>query len=431
MTDLAAPEPPRRAAGDPATTGSGADERTTAGLGTIAVAIVAAILPVFLLGSLSIEIRADLGYQETTIGLILASFFAASALVSSRFGRWIDRVGPRTGLSAALTGTIAVQLAVAGLARTPLVLGLLSAVSGVCNATAQLSANVFIARDLPLRRQGIGFAVKQSAMPGAALVAGLTLPTIALNLGWRWVFVAASLLAGIALTLVRVRIPGETVSEGTSVNDTTGEASAPRGALPALAVAAAFSTAAAITLGGFFVESSIDAGIDPGTAGLAFSAGSIISILVRLGVGAAADRHPGNLLGTVAAMIALGAITSILFTWRTPAVQLIGVPLAFGAGWAWPGLFNLSVVRASPGFPGRATGITQTGTYIGGAVGPILFGLVAERGSYSAAWWLAAALGASATVAVLVGRAALTRGSDATRAIGARARRRRSRTPRP
>jgi len=44
-------------------------------------------------------------------------------------------------------------------------------------------------------------------------------------------------------------------------------------------------------------------------------------------------------------------------------------------------------------------------------VGPILFGFVAEQGSYAAAWWLAAALGASATVAVLVGRAALTRGT--------------------
>ncbi len=388
--------------------GDGIDERSTAGLGTIALAIVAAILPVFLLGSLSIEIRAELGYRETTIGLILASFFAASAVVSSRFGRWIDRVGPRTGLTVALSGTIAVQLAVAGLASSPLVLGLLSCISGVCNATAQLSANVFIAIDLPLRRQGIGFAVKQSAMPGAALVAGLTLPTIALRFGWRWVFVGASVLAMVALVLVRRRIPAPS-ERRRAVNDVAGEAAAPRGALPALAVAAAFSTAAAITLGGFFVESSIDAGIDAGTAGLAFAAGSVISILVRLAVGAAADRHPGNLLGVVAAMIALGAVTSILFTWRIPAVQLIGVPIAFGAGWAWPGLFNLSVVRASPGFPGRATGITQTGTYLGGAVGPILFGFVAEQGSYAAAWWLAAGLGASATVAVLVGRAALTR----------------------
>ena len=65
-------------------------------------------------------------------------------------------------------------------------------------------------------------------------------------------------------------------------------------------------------------------------------------------------------------------------------------------------------LSAAPGFPGRATGITQTGTYVGGAVGPILFGAIAENASYSSAWVLAALLGLAASAAVLVGRAILT-----------------------
>ena len=60
---------------------------SVAGLGPVAFGIVAAILPVFLLGSLSIEIRSELGYGEATAGLVLAAFFAASAVVSSRIGR--------------------------------------------------------------------------------------------------------------------------------------------------------------------------------------------------------------------------------------------------------------------------------------------------------------------------------------------------------
>ena len=154
---------------------------STAGLGPVALGIVAAILPVFLLGSLSIEIRSELGYGEATAGLILASFFGASAVVSSRIGRVIDRVGPRRGLSVALGGVVALQLLIGGAAAHPVVLAALAAAAGVCNATAQLSANVFIARHLPAHRQGLGFAVKQSAMPGASLVAGLTLPAIALT----------------------------------------------------------------------------------------------------------------------------------------------------------------------------------------------------------------------------------------------------------
>lgn len=383
--------------------------RSTAGLGPVAVGIVASILPVFLLGSLSIEIRGELGYGEATGGLVLAAFFGASAVVSSRLGRVIDRVGPRRGLTTALAVVVLVQLGVATLARHPAALAVLAAIGGVANATSQLSANVFIARDLPLHRQGLGFAVKQSAMPGASLVAGLTLPTLALTVGWRWVFVAGAVLAAAAATVVAVRLPHDVAVSRAEARAIAAEDPPPRGALGSLAVAAAFSTAAAITLGGFFVESAIDAGIDAGTAGVAFAAGSLVSIVVRLAVGVVADRRPGNLLGAVAVMIALGALTSVWFTWRSPAVQLIGVPLAFGAGWAWPGLFNLSVVRAAPRFPGRATGITQTGTYVGGAVGPVIFGAVAEGAGYTAAWWLAAALGLGAAVAVLVGREVLTR----------------------
>ncbi len=388
---------------------TGTEQGSTAGLGPVAFGIVCAILPVFLLGSLSIEIRGELGYGEATGGLILAAFFAASALVSSRVGAVIDRVGPRQGLVVALGGIVILQLSIAVGGRHPAMLAVLAALSGICNATAQLSANVFIARDLPLRRQGVGFAVKQSAMPGAALVAGLMLPSIALTIGWRWVFVLGAALAAAAMALVRARLAVDEPRTRAAATDAAAEDPPPRGALGALAVAAAFSTAAAITLGGFFVESAIDAGISVSVAGVAFAAGSLVSIVVRLGVGVIADRRPGNQLGVVAAMIALGALTSVLFTWRSPTVQLIGVPLAFGAGWAWPGLFNLSVVRASPGFPGRATGITQTGTYVGGAVGPVLFGAIAESVGFSAAWWLAAALGLGASGAVLVGRAMLTR----------------------
>lgn len=388
----------------------------TVGLGPVAFGIVASILPVFLLGSLSVEIRGELGYGETAAGLIFASFFAASAVVSSRTGRLIDRVGPRRGFTAALAGVAVLQLLIAGTARHPVVLGLLAAAAGICNATAQLSANVFIARDLPLQRQGLGFAVKQSAMPGASLVAGIALPSVALTLGWRWVFVLGAVLAVVAGLLVRSRLPSEPARSRAAAAAAATEAPPPRWALGSLAVAAAFATAAAITLGGFFVESAIDAGIAVGAAGLAFAAGSFISIVVRLSVGVMADRRPGNLLGVVAAMIALGSLTSVWFTWREPAVHLIGVPLAFGAGWAWPGLFNLSVVRACPGFPGRATGITQTGTYVGGAVGPVLFGAVAESADYSSAWWLAAVLGLGASTSVLVGRAILS-GRLADRAL--------------
>lgn len=390
----------------------GDDAPAPPAIAPVAAAIVASILPVFLLGSLSFRIRGDLGYGEAEAGLVLAAFFAVSAAVSAGLGRWVDSVGSRRALVAALSGTVVVQLAIAT-AQHVVALAVMAAAGGVFNATAQLGANVFIARQMPPHRQGIGFAVKQSAMPGASLLAGVALPAVALPLGWRWAFVlgAGAALAALAVTWRRVpELPRDDRAAGGAEGDDEGRV--PAGLVP-MAVAAALATAAAITLGGFFVESAIDAGVSAGTAGVVFSVGSIISIVVRLGVGAIADRRRGDLLEVVAVMVGLGALTSLWFTWRTPAAQLIGVPLAFGAGWAWPGLFNLSVVRAAPEVPGRATGVTQTGNYVGGASGPLLFGWIAETWSYTAAWWLAAVLGALACGAVLVGRAMLRREAPA------------------
>ncbi len=59
---------------------------------------------------------------------------------------------------------------------------------------------------------------------------------------------------------------------------------------------------------------------------------------------------------------------------------------AFVAGWGWSGLFTFAVVSDNPSAPAAATGITHTGVFIGAAVAPPVFGLLAERASFSAAW---------------------------------------------
>ncbi|MBI3257172.1 MAG: MFS transporter, partial [Actinobacteria bacterium] len=72
-----------------------------------------------------------------------------------------------------------------------------------------------------------------------------------------------------------------------------------------------------------------------------------------------------------------------------------------------PGLFNLAVVKNNAGSPGAATGITQTGTYLGAVVGPLLFGVAVDAGSYSLAWLGAGVMSLAAAWAVQAGRRAL------------------------
>ncbi len=60
--------------------------------------------------------------------------------------------------------------------------------------------------------------------------------------------------------------------------------------------------------------------------------------------------------------------------------------VAFALGWGWPGLFNLAVVQHHREAPAAATGITQSGIYVGAAGGPAAFGLLSTPLGYSGAW---------------------------------------------
>jgi len=178
-----------------------------------------------------------------------------------------------------------------------------------------------------------------------------------------------------------------------------------------LALGVALGASAAGSLGAFLVSASVDAGMSEGTAGLALTLGSALGIAVRLWAGMRADRRAGGHLRWVVTMLTLGSFGYLLFAAGRPGLILAGLPLAFGAGWAWPGLFNLAVVLANPGSPAAATGITQTGTYLGAVAGPLAFGFLAEHVSFTVAWLVAAAAAAGASVAIWAGRAMLRRTS--------------------
>jgi len=76
---------------------------------------------------------------------------------------------------------------------------------------------------------------------------------------------------------------------------------------------------------------------------------------------------------------------------------VLGTFVAFALGWGWPGLFNLAVVDLNRHAPGAATGVTQTGIYVGAAAGPAAYGLLSHEIGYSGAWAVSGGLMASAS----------------------------------
>ena len=390
-------------------------------LATTAAATIVCILPPFLLGAMGVQIRDDLEFSEAGIGFGVGAFFLTASGLSAVMGRRAERAGGGAALRVAALWAGAAQLLVAVGARSLPSLVALLAFAGGANALGQPAANLVIARALPARRQGIGFAVKQSAIPFSTFLGGLAVPALALTVGWRWAFVSAAALAVLAAFLVPVR-PRDAdqcrpASDNRRARSGRSDGRLPLPIMTVLALGAALGAAAAGTLGAFLVSAGVDTGLSEGTAGIALSVGSGLGIACRLWAGMRADRRTGGHLRRVAAMLAVGAFGYLLFATGEPGLFLAGLPLAFGAGWAWPGLFNLAIVLENPASPAAATGVTQTGTYLGAVLGPLLFGLVAEHLSFAWSWTLAATTSLLAACAIWAGRRMLRNDRQTSTAV--------------
>jgi predicted MFS family arabinose efflux permease len=340
------------------------------------------VLPGFLVGALALQIRGDLDVSAEAVAAGVTVFFMAGALAVGWGGRLADHIGALRAMRRCVAVT-AVALAASALAPTLLVLFALLGLAGVANAVTQPAINLYVAEQIPADRQGIGFGIKQSGVPGAILVSGLALPLLALPFGWR-ATLGICALAPLAVALALPR--GETahVSRRTASRR-------PSRPLLLTALGAGLATAGPSALGAYLVASSVDVGIAEGTAGLLAALASGLSLAARVSLGARADRERDYGLAVVVVLLAGGSAGFALMASDVVALFVVGTLVAFTLGWGWPGIFNLAVVDSHRETPASATGVTQTGIYVGAAGGPAAFGALAAGAGYGAAW-LAVAL---------------------------------------
>lgn len=355
-------------------------------------------LPVFLTGALAVQIGRDLTFGPARLGIATGAFFGAAATGSALMGRLAERIGPGRAMRTAALASAVLQTSVA-LAPGYLAVVASLTVAGLFNSLAQVGANLMLAKGIRPERQGWALAIKQAGMPGATLLGGLAVPALGVTVGWRWAFVAgaAGAVAAAASVPVGAVAPGGRRPADRRVD-------VPLGPLVLLAAAVGFAAAANGTLATFVVSAGVDAGLGESAAGLVLTVGSAAGITMRLLVGARADRRGGRHLPVVSVLLAGGAIGYLLLAPGLVPTHLLGALVAFGSGWAWPGLFNLAVVRLNPSAPAAATGITQTGVYVGALTGPIAFGVVVDTAGYGLAWTLAGLASAGAAAGVTAGR---------------------------
>nr|MDT0661381.1 MFS transporter [Micromonospora sp. DSM 115978] len=367
-----------------------------AALGATATTI-AVVVPIFLVGGLAVQMGAELRFSPAGLGLAVSIYFAISALASVPSGALVERFGAARVARAAILLSAGSLVAIAALARSYPLLVVLLGLSAGANALGQLASNAALSRHVPTGRQGVSFGLKQAAIPISTLLAGASVPLVALTVGWRWAFVAAALAALTALPAVPAEPGGPARRTGNGGDRATA-------ALVVIGAAATLAAAGANALGTFVVDSSAARGLDPGAAGLVLTLGSAVCIAARILSGWLADRRTGGHVATISGMLLVGAAGLALLALDSPAALLVGVVLGFGLGWAWPGLMTFAVVRLHPQAPAAASSITQTGVYAGGCLGPLILGGIAAHAGYPLMWLVGAAAMLLSAALMLAGR---------------------------
>ncbi|WP_177236068.1 MFS transporter [Arthrobacter sp. ov118] len=365
---------------------------------------IVAVLPVFLAGGLAIQLEAELGAGTAILGAAVAVYWGVSALLSALGGYLAQRLAPRSGM---LLSVAIGLVALLGLAYgTPhwAWLFVWLAIGGAANALAHPVSNGFIVDQVAVQRRAFAFGLKQAAIPAATLTAGLSVPILALTVGWQWAYVGAAAGAVLLVVALALMVPHKSRSAAPETRTHRVGARLPRQLrtfLLATAMVSGMGSAAGNTLGAFTVSTAVDSGFAPGGAGLLLGLGSLAGCLVRPLVGLAADKGLGGSMTTVALMLATGAAGMLAMATGEPTAFAAGCVLAFGFGWGWNGLMHYVIAHRSHPYAAQATGISQSGTYIGSTVGPFAFGFIFTSLGSTNGWILAAVIASLGAVGAL------------------------------
>ena len=359
-----------------------------AAFGSVIFFSVSTAFPVFLVASLAVPIRSDLGFGPGLLGASVAVYFATTSVLGRPMAAVVARVGTRTGLVVAGVGS---SVALLGMATAASAVQLIAAllVAGAANAVAHPAVNVALARLVHATRQGLAFGIKQAAAPAAALFGGAAVPLVALTVGWRWVFVGAAVL-GVVNGLVHGfrrdrRLEGADADVPIQAPAPLADDGAP--GLLVYAIAAGLGSAGANSVSIFLVDGAVHGvGMDEASAGALYAVASVGAIAVRVGAGHLVDQHVHHARSLISLMLVLGAASCLVLASSTGVAFAAGAVVAVAVGWGWTGVMHYVVVVGNGDRPEVASGALLTGFAFGSASGPLVLGQVADHVGYHGVW---------------------------------------------
>ncbi len=388
---------------------------------------------IFALSVLAIELITDLDLSRAELGLIGSVNTMTGALTSPLSGRLTDRIGP---WAAAVSGMLisAVGMSMMALSGSTLALVASALVSGIPQGWGNPATNALIAERVAPGVRGTITGIKQSGVQFGVFLSGLTLPTLAVWLGWRgasWVYAGLFALVAVLTAVLLPRRPTDSpapsfrsgsalssVSDAASASGATATGhGAPNTAEPVvtmdpwiwrLAGYALLSGTLGGTIGRFFPLWAEEAvGMTTRTAGFLVAMTGMLGIVARIVAGKVAETavSPPRLLRILAAIGGLYGVvllaTPVLGSW----ILWPGTALnAIGIG-AWNAVAMLAIIMVVPRqLAGRASGIVMLGFLGGLSLGSPIAGWAVDRwSSYQPVWGVCVALSALAVLSLSSG----------------------------
>jgi cyanate permease len=270
---------------------------------------------------------------------------------------------------------------------------------GAAIGLAQPAANRLIVTGVPAKRRGMAFGVKQTSAPGASTLAGLSVPVIALTVGWRYAYVLAAVLAVVVVFSVRRSVDGPAPGSRLTTRPPRIQ---DRMSLAVFGLAFGLANAANSVMLAFYVDAAVDAGTSTSVAGSLLALASVAAIAVRLTTGIASDRMRSGHLHLCAYLMLAGAVGLGLLTTQQPLLMGVGLVVGLSGAWGLHAVFWFVLMNEYSATPGTATGLVATVGHTGGTLGPLLFGVVAQEVTYRAAWGMGSVFAIAAATMMLV-----------------------------
>lgn len=359
------------------------------------VAMSRLVLPV-----LAPVISEELGVNPALIGAYSGILSSVAMVLAMGAGGFIARFGAwRMCQFALLTTGIAMFVATPGF----LILFAVSAVliSPGPGVSTPASSHV-LARHCPPKQAPFFFSIKQTGVPVGGLLAGMLVPFLALQFGWRGAFVATGILY-LSLTLLlqpfRADFDDDRHADHRSfladARTTLATATTDR-RLRHMALAAFAFVGLQALFDSFFVTYLVNGlGHSLTAAGTVFSIAQGVAIFTRIlwgGLAGSAVSPRAVLAGLGLAMAVASAAMGLLAPdWPVGAVTAVAVVYTATA-FSWHGVLLAEVARLAPaGGVGAATGGVIVFIMASATIYPLVFAaILAGSGSYGAGFLIAA-----------------------------------------